>query len=645
MEKLEKMYKLEEEEKNIPENILEEMIIYLYTHGLIIKSKTNGVNHIPIMLTPSPLPKDIYDKIYFYQIAFNKIIIRLSNDQKYLEEILNPIAEKDEFVRKNLEISKKLVNYEHKQKIKLGIFRNDYLFDKVQNFLLFTEYNTIASSMGTFSDRLKKFYSYFSEKYPDIFKKYKEAIIPVESYDNIEKFAQSMFEAIQLGFPNQYKDSIIVFVIQKNETNIFDQCSISDELYNKYKIATKRLTLNEIKKNCVQDESGNLTIDGKLISMFYFRAGYCESDFQDEESWQGRELIELSTAIKVPDINTFLTTFKVFQYELSKPHVMKHYCDNELIINDILRFFGGIYYIRDMNDEAKKELFSKIKSDPTKYIMKPMREGGGNNIYGDKLKELIPEEGNEPGDILNISVIVDKIDSALHESLVLRNEKISVQNSISEFSIYGIVLSNDNIFKINKSASFLVRTKNKDEIEGGIMEGAGAVDLPCLVDAKLDVKLNKQAQITHEEMQKYLDELKAAEEEAKKKAEEEEKKKAEEEEKKKKEEEEKKKEEAEGKNKPEEKKTEEGAADKKPEGGESKEKTEETKSEKKPEGEGAKKVEEVSVEKKPENEEAKKKEEEEAKKKADEESKKKAEEESKKEEEKPKTEEPAKTEG
>ena len=37
MEKLEKMYKLEEEEKNIPENILEEMIMYLYTHGLIIK--------------------------------------------------------------------------------------------------------------------------------------------------------------------------------------------------------------------------------------------------------------------------------------------------------------------------------------------------------------------------------------------------------------------------------------------------------------------------------------------------------------------------------------------------------------------------------------------------------------------------------
>ena len=141
MEEFEQMNKLTEEEKNIPEDILQEIIMYLYTNGLIIKSKNGGVSHIPIMLTPSPIPKNIYEKIFFYQLAFNKIINKLSNDQKFLEEILTPISEKDNFVKKNLEISKKLINYEHKQKIKLGIFRNDYLFDKNQNFLFFTEYN------------------------------------------------------------------------------------------------------------------------------------------------------------------------------------------------------------------------------------------------------------------------------------------------------------------------------------------------------------------------------------------------------------------------------------------------------------------------------------------------------------------------
>ena len=395
MEEFEQINKLSEEEKNIPKNILQEIIMYLYTNGLIIKYKDGGVNHIPIMLTPSPIPKNIYEKIVFYQIAFNKIINKLSNDQKFLEETLTPISENDNFVKRNLEISKKLVNYEHKQKIKLGIFRNDYLFDKNQNFLFFTEYNTIASSMGTFSDKIKKFYSYFSQKYPEIFKKYSEKEIPVEGFDNIEKFADSMHEAIKLAFPQQYKESIIVFVIQKNETNIFDQYSLSDELYNKYKIPSIRMTLEEIKAKCVQDENGNLTLNGQFISLFYFRASYTENDFPNEESWQGRELIELSTAIKVPDINTFLTTFKIFQYELSKPQILMHYCYSELIINDILRFFGGIYNIRDMSPDNIKELFSKIKAEPEKYILKPMKEGGGNNITGEKLKNIIPEEGNE----------------------------------------------------------------------------------------------------------------------------------------------------------------------------------------------------------------------------------------------------------
>mgnify|MGYP002626335741 FL=1 len=479
------------------------------------------------MLTPSPIPKNLYEKIFFYQIAFNKIINKLSNDQKFLEEILTPIAEKDEFVRKNLEISKKLVNYEHKQKIKLGIFRNDYLFDKNQNFLLFTEYNTIASSMGTFSDIIKIFYSYFSKKYPEIFKKYSEKEIPIDGFENIQKFAESMFESIKLAFPQQYKESIIIFVVQKNETNIFDQYSLSDELYNKYKIISKRMTLEEIKDKCIQDENGNLTLDNKLISLFYFRATYSENDYPNEKSWQSRELIELSTAIKVPDINTFLTTFKIFQYELSKPQILMHYVQNELIINDIIRFFGGIYYIRDMSQENINDLFNKIKLEPNKYILKPMKEGGGNNITGEKLKELIPENNSEINDIIKNSVIVDRIDSYIHEGLILRDEKLNVQNSISEYSIYGIILTNENNIIMNKSVSFLVRTKNKESIEGGIIEGAGAIDIPCLLDIKLDINLNKKKEITAEEIQKYLDELKA-EEEAKKKEEEEKKKKEEE---------------------------------------------------------------------------------------------------------------------
>ena len=99
-----------------------------------------------------------------------------------------------------------------------------------------------------------------------------------------------------------------------------------------------------------------------------------------------------------------------------------------------------------------------------------------------------------------------------HEGLIIRNEKLNLQNSISEYSIYGIVLADINNLIINKSVSFLVRTKNKENIEGGIIEGAGAIDIPCLLDIKLETKLDKKYQISSEEIQKYLSDLKNIEE-------------------------------------------------------------------------------------------------------------------------------------
>ena len=137
-----------------------------------------------------------------------------------------------------------------------------------------------------------------------------------------------------------------------------------------------------------------------------------------------------------------------------------------------------------------------------------------------------------------------------HETLIIKNENSVVESSVSEYSIYGILLMNENNLVMNKSVSYLVKTRNKDNLNDfenflGDDSGKIAIDLPCLVDTKLEPNLTHKIEVKAEEIQKYLDDLKAAEEEAKRKKEEEEKRKAEEEAKKKEEEEAKKKEEEE----------------------------------------------------------------------------------------------------
>ena len=544
---------LTEEEKNLCPEKLSEFTTSLYTKGLIYKLKEQGVKHLPIALYPSPIPKNLFEKIFFYQIAFNKILNKLSNDQPYLEKILEPIASKNNYIQKLLEISKKSFEFEKKQKIKLSIFRNDYLLDKEQKFLFLQEYKSCSLNFISYTKILLDFYNYFNKKYPTVFAKYnskeKEKEIPENKGNAIEKISEAIVEAIKLAFPQVYKETIIVFVTRKKFD--FDLENLINELFDIHKIKSAKLSLSEISKKLTKDEEGNLLLDGIKVSLVYFNSGDEEEDYPDEDSWKGRELIELSTAIKVPDINTFLVSSKLFQYYLSKPDIIMHYNQNELIINDILRFFGGIYYVPDIEKEKQTELFNKIQSDPNKFILTSF-SGLKNYITVEKLKSIIPAGDGEPSDELKNGIIVECCLPPEHETLIIKEEKANIESSISEYSIYGIILMNEKNLVMNKSVSYLIKTRNKDNLNDfesllGDDSGKIAIDLPCLVDTKFEPNLLHKIEVKAEEIQKYLDDLKAAEEEAKRKKEEEEKRKAEEEAKKKAEEEEAKKKEEEEK--------------------------------------------------------------------------------------------------
>ena len=551
---------LTDEEKNVCQEKINEIITSLYTKGLIYKLKDSGVKHLPTALYPSPIPRNLFEKIFFYQIAFNKILNKLSNDQQYLEKVLEPLAAKNTFIQKLLEISKKSFSYEKKQKVKLGIFRNDYLLDKDQKFLFLQDYKTLLDDFGSYTNNLLNVFNYFNEKYPKIFTKYVEKDkkeIPQNKGNTIQKISEAIIESIKLAFPQDYKTSVVVFVSQKKFD--FDLQNLVNELYDKDKIKSEKLSLSEISKKITKDEEGNLKLNENKVSLIYFTSGDKEEDYPDEDAWKGRELVELSTAVKVPDINTFLTSFKAFHYYLSKPEIIMHYNYNELILNDILRFFGGIFYVPDLEKEKLTELFNKIQSEPDKYILKSFL-GAKNYLTGEKLKSVVPNGEGEPPEELKNGIILEKSLPPEHETLIIKGEKSVIESTISEYSIYGIILMNDNNLIMNKSVSYLVKTLIKDKVNNfenflGDDSETFYIDLPCLVDSQLEPNLKYKVEIKAEEIQKYLDDLKAAEEEAKRKKEEEEKRIAEEEAKKKAEEEAKKKaEEEEAKKKEEEEK-------------------------------------------------------------------------------------------
>ena len=537
----EDMKSLSDEQKNICPQKINEFIQGLYTRGLIQKKKDVGVSHVPISLTPSPIPRNLFEKIFFYQIAFNKIYNKVSNDQIFLEKTLEQIASKDNFIKELLEISKKALNYEKKQKIKLSFFRNDYILDKDQKFLFLKQFITNANNFEfSFTNILLNFFNYYSEKYKNYFSKYKskEVEIPQTKGNAIEKFTEAIMETIKLAFPQDYKNSYILFIVNEEQKKFdFHLQNIRNELYDKHEIKSFKLLLNEVNTKITKDEEGNLLKDGNKISLVYFNS-IDKKDYQNEEAFKAREFLELSTAIKVPDINTYLTSSKVFQYYLSKPDLIIHYNYNELIINDILRFFGEVYYLPDKSKEERNDIVEKIKSNPDKYILISTEEKTGDN-----LKSVLNSVGEElPEELIN-GIIIQKFDSTEHDCILIKDDASKEEKVISEYSIYGIILMNENNLIINKSVSFLIKSGKKGE-------SLDIFDLPCLVETKIEPNLSHKVEVKAEDIQKYLDDLKAAEEEKKKKEEEEKKRLQEEEEAKKKEEEEKKQEEKKEEEKP-----------------------------------------------------------------------------------------------
>src|SRR3972149_2890304 len=67
---------------------------------------------------------------------------------------------------------------------------------------------------------------------------------------------------------------------------------------------------------------GHLEIAGERIAIAYFRAAYGPEDFQSEDAFRGRALIEAASAIAVPDLYTQLAGAKKVQQVLTRRPVL-----------------------------------------------------------------------------------------------------------------------------------------------------------------------------------------------------------------------------------------------------------------------------------------------------------------------------------
>ncbi|MCJ1308182.1 hypothetical protein MMC25_001834 [Agyrium rufum] len=204
---------------------------------------------------------------------------------------------------------------------------------------------------------------------------------------------------------------------------------------------------------------------------------------------------EWLAAIKCPSVLTHLAGSKKVQQVLatpSSPHLSR-FIPSVRESKRLEETFAAIYPLDDST--AGKEA-KKIALDPEKckgYVLKPQREGGGNNIYRSAIPDFLKKLGDERH--WRGYILMELIEPPALKNSILRDGVVKSGEVIGELGIYGVCLwetrSKDDSAPGEKTrgeiienyeAGYLLRTKGRESEEGGVAAGFGSVDSVCLVD-------------------------------------------------------------------------------------------------------------------------------------------------------------------
>ncbi|CAI9580595.1 unnamed protein product, partial [Staurois parvus] len=119
-------------------------------------------------------------------------------------------------------------------------------------------------------------------------------------------------------------------------------------------------------------------------------------------------------------------------------------------------------------------------ANPEHYVLKPQREGGGNNIYGDEIREVL-EKVRHSSERTSY-ILMDKIKpQPVRNCLLKANGKFEISECISELGVFGVYVRQGGEMVLNERVGHLLRTKATEHADGGVAAGVAVLDNPYLV--------------------------------------------------------------------------------------------------------------------------------------------------------------------
>jgi len=463
------------------EDLSEKAKDYALMHGICMRRKDaydrDALHFAPFLLLPSPFPETEFQKALKLQTVLNELMHKVAHDRKFLTETLAQTIKVDEFTGRLFKIFEKVWDEGLAQPTSCGLFRSDYFYCCHTEVVKQVEFNTVASSFGGLSSAgLCNLHKYVLLEMGR-----KDLVERLPENKALEGLAGAMLECHKIYGERK---AAILFIIEDVTYNICDQKFHEFEIRRQNPdVFVLRKTLTEVaERGSLNEATRKLFVDGVEVAMVYFRCGYSPDQYPTEREWDARLMIERSKAIKSPSIHYHLAGTKKVQQELARDGVLERFVKEEDKRKSIRSMFTGLYPL-DKSDKGDKAYEMAMKN-PSRFVVKPQREGGGNNVYGDDIVPFLEKIRNSSE--RDAYILMDRIYPPKTTNYMVRPgwKEPKMTEVISELGIFGYIIGDAEKTITNRQTGWMLRTKLSHVDEGGVAAGLGALDSILLVDAE-----------------------------------------------------------------------------------------------------------------------------------------------------------------
>ncbi|NJK54715.1 MAG: glutathione synthase [Pleurocapsa sp. SU_5_0] len=440
--------------KQYPEADISSAVDLALACALLQRTQTGDLTHCPLMLSPAIITNLLITQLESLAQPLALLIHRVANNLDFLGEQLQFTAASDEYTGFLLSLAQE---QRRQDSLRFSLTRSDYFMTQTEG-LRQVEFNTIAASYIGLSEKITEFHKIWGN-------------LQNETWDLLPNQPIAAVADAFVDVMKEYNvsNACVLFVVQANERNVFDQRLLEIALIERG-IKVVRASLEAIGEQG-ELRQGHLSINGKIAAITYFRAGYRPDELESKIARQGRQLIARSTTVSVPDLPTHLAGTKKIQQVLTNPQLLKLFLNEEDIA--IVRTAFAQIYTLDVQIEFEGKMMLAREAailQPEQFVLKPQREGGGFNLYGEDLRQCLKNLQAEAG---NAYILMERLYPPMSPGWGLRDGKLWEGQVVHEIGQYGILIAHGDRILTNQAAGYLVRTKLGEMNEGGISAGYG----------------------------------------------------------------------------------------------------------------------------------------------------------------------------